>query len=285
MKIKVSTDSTADIPERHIEELGIPVMALTLIIDGKEYRDNVDMHPLEFYDILEKSKELPSHSQPTVAEVEEFFRSALDDDTETLIHVCINAKGSGTYVSAVTAAENLMNSPEYRGKLSIRVIDSTTYSMGYGIPVILGARMARDGAEPDAIEDFIRDWTVNSRPTFVPLDLRCVKKSGRVSAAAAFLGDAVGLKPIITFEDGDAKIIGKARGENKAIQTLMDILKNDRKPGTPYAIILGDNPEASEKFKKLWDGALDQPPFEIYQIGCIISVNAGANMVGVIYRK
>ena len=76
--------------------------------------------------------------------------------------------------------------------------------------------MVLSGASVDEVISHIHERLEHTRPIFIPLNLRCVKKSGRISPAAAFVGDAIGLKPLITFEDGEAKIIGKARGEHKA---------------------------------------------------------------------
>ena len=96
--------------------------------------------------------------------------------------------------------------------MNIHIIDSKTYSMAYGMPVIRAAQMVKEGATVEEILSEINDWLENVGVLFVPLNLKFVKKSGRVSAAAAFVGDALGLKPIITFEDGDSKVLNKIRG-------------------------------------------------------------------------
>ena len=132
--------------------------------------------------------------------------------------------------------------------------------------------------------DHIEEWLAHSRPVFVTLDLRCVKKSGRVSPAAAFVGDLVGMKPVITFEDGEAKIIGKARGERKAISALVDRCMRERRPNTNYAIVYGYNTEALELLKKACAEVLEMPPIAEYQVGCVISINTGPNMIGILYR-
>ena len=85
--------------------------------------------------------------------------------------------------------------------------------MGYGWAVVQGAKMAIGGAAPQEVVDYIQDWVDHVRVVFAPLDLRFAKKSGRVSAAAAFVGEALGLKPIMTFTDGESKILAKVRGE------------------------------------------------------------------------
>ena len=153
-----------------------------------------------------------------------------------------------------------------------------------GIPVIEGAQLAKGGASVQEVINHIEEWLSHSRPVFVALDIRCVKKSGRISPVAAFVGDTIGLKPIITFEDGDAKIIDKARGERKAISALVKRCMNERRPGSGYALVYGYNTKAFELLKETYANIMDKPPIAEYQVGCVISINTGPNIVGIIYR-
>lgn len=119
--------------------------------------------------------------------------------------------------------------------------------------------MIQDGANVKETVSHIEEWLAHSRPMFVPLDLKCVKKSGRISPAAAFVGDALGLKPLITFENGEAKIVGKARGEKNALALLLDICMKERKAGSNYAIVYGNNGEAHKKLREMCKKAMDYP--------------------------
>ena len=284
-KIKIGTDSTADIPKAMCEELNISVLPLTILTGEKEYSDGVDIAPAEFYKIIDTSKKLPVSSQVATHLYLALYEQTWNEGYTDLIQVTINAKGSGTYQAAVLSRTMFYEEhPEAEGQLAIRIIDSKTYSMGYGIAVIEGARLARAGASVQKVIDHIEEWLAHSRPVFVTLDLRCVKKSGRISPAAAFMGDAVGLKPIITFENGEAKIIGKARGEAKAISALVDICKKERRPDTNYALVYGSNSEAFARLQEACAEFMDRPPLAEYPVGCVISINTGPNMVGILYR-
>lgn len=284
-KIKIATDSTADIPKSFRKELNISVLPLTILAGGKEYRDGVDITPSEFYRIIDESKELPVSSQVASVLYLELFEESWKAGYSDLIQVTLNSKGSGTYQAAILS-RNLFyeEHPEAKEQLAIHIIDSKTYSMGYGIAVIEGAQLAKAGASVQKVIDHIEERLAHSRPVFVTLDLRCVKKSGRISPAAAFVGEAVGLKPIITFEDGDAKIIGKARGERKAISALVERCMKERRPGTNYAIVYGYNTEALELLREACAQVMDKPPMAEYQVGCVISINTGPNMIGILYR-
>lgn len=284
-KIRIGTDSTADIPQSFCEELNISVLPLTILADGKEYRDGVDITPEEFYRILDGSERLPVSSQVAAVSYQELFKETWKEGYTDLIQVTINSKGSGTYQAAVLSRDLFYEEhPEAKEQLAIHLIDSRTYSMGYGISVIEGARMIRDGATAEQVIAHIEEWLRHSRPVFVPLNLRCVKKSGRISPAAAFVGDALGLKPIITFEDGEARIMDKARGERKAIAKLVETCLRERRPGTNYALVHGKNEEAYARLKEACAQALDQPPVAEYPVGCVIAINTGSDMVGILYR-
>ena len=284
-KIKISTDSTADIPQSFCEELNISVLPLTVVADEKEYRDGVDITPQEFYRIIDASKKLPVSSQVASVLYTELFEETWKAGYTDLIQVTINSKGSGTYQAAVLSRDLFYEEhPEAKEQLSIHLIDSQTYSMAYGIGVIEGAQMVRQGASVAEVIAHIEEWLAHTRPLFVPLNLRCVKKSGRISPAAAFAGDAIGLKPLITFEAGEAKIIGKVRGERKAISALVEQCQKERRPGTNYALVYGSNQEAFRALKEACAQIMDQPPIAEYPVGCVIAINTGPDMIGILYR-
>lgn len=285
-KIKISTDSTADIPQSFCKKLNIGVLPLTVITeDGTEYRDGLDITPAEFYQILDTAAKLPISSQVSSALYMALYEQAWKDGYTDLIHISINAKGSGTYQAAVLTRDLFFEEhPAAKQALNIHLINSKTYSMTYGIPVIEAAQMVQARASVEQITAHLEEWLAHTRPMFVPLNLKCVKKSGRISPAAAFVGDALGLKPLITFEEGDAKIVGKVRGEQKAIETLVNTCLKERKPGSNYCIVYGNNREAYHRLKEACAKVMDQPPLTDYEVGCVISINTGPNMIGLIYR-
>lgn len=132
--------------------------------------------------------------------------------------------------------------------------------------------------------DFIQDWLDHVRVIFAPLDLRFAKKSGRISAVAAFMGEALGLKPVMTFVDGESKILSKVRGEKNVISTIVDLGQKDRRPGTPYLLIRGNNREQSDRIQEACQAAWGEKAALEYPIGGVVSINAGPNLVGVVYR-
>ena len=284
-KIKIATDSTADIPKNFCGELNISVLPLTVLANEKEYRDGVEITPQEFYRIIDESQKLPVSSQVASILYTKLFEETWKSGYTDLIQVTLNSKGSGTYQAAVLSRSLFYEEhPEAKEQLAIHIIDSKTYSMAYGIGVIEGAQMAQSGASVEKVIAHIQEWLEHTRPVFIPLNLRCVKKSGRISPAAAFVGDAIGLKPMITFEDGEAKIIGKAMGERKAITALVDQCQKERRPGTNYALVYGNNAAAFTALKGACAQTMDKPPIAEYPVGCVIAINTGPDMVGILYR-
>ena len=285
-KIKIFTDSTSDIPKKIQEEYGIEVLPLTILDGEDEYADGISMTPYEFYDFLESKEKLPSTSRPTPGKFTNVYMKAWKEGYSDFIYVSINSKGSSTYQGAVLEMEDFYEeNPNAKDDINIHVIDSLTYSMGYGFAVIEGAKAIRDGKDAKEVIEIIKNWLSKCRIYFVPMNLKYVKKSGRVSAAAAFVGDALGLKPVITFEDGESKVISKIRGEKKIVSEISKMVMENREKNTPYIIATSMNKEFGEKFVSSVSEAIGQAPDVVFPVGAIISINSGPDVVGVIFRE
>lgn len=286
MRIRISTDSTADIPASLREDLDIAVLPLTILTEGAEYRDGYDISPEEFYPLLDAEDKLPMSAQVNPYQYAELFEQSWKAGCTDLIHTALNSKGSSTWQSAIQARDLFYEDhPEAKDAFHIHIIDSLNYSMGYGWAVIEAARRARDGASVEEIIAGIRDWVDNVRVAAVPLNLKCVRKSGRISAAAALIGDAVGIKPVITFEGGEVKTLSKIRGRKRAVSALIDLCKAERKPGTPYVVARAADGEEAARLMQAAREDLDQPPELMFYLGCVITINIGPEAIGIIYHK
>ena len=284
-RIKFSTDSAADIPVSLREELNIQVLPFPIAMGDRELSDGFDFTPEEFYDMLLAAPKIPTHAQLNPYVFTELFEQAWEEGYTDLIHTSINSKGSATCSNAFQARGDFYRDhPEAEGTFHIHIIDALNYTMGYGWPVVQGARMAAGGAQAREVVDYIQDWVDHVRVIFSPLDLRFAKKSGRVSAAAAFVGEALGLKPVMTFTGGESKILAKVRGEKAVTAKLADMCKHERRPGTPYLMIQGNNEEQSGRLLDACRQELGEEPALSFHIGGVIAINAGPNLVGVIYR-
>ena len=280
------TDSAADIPRALREELGIQVLPFPIAMGPREFQDGFDFTPEEFYPMLLKAAQIPTHAQLTPFVFGQCFQAAFQGGSQALIYIAINAKGSATYQNALQAREEFYDDyPEARSSFRIYILDSRTYTMGYGWAVVQGARMAQAGAGEDEIVAYLQDWIDHVRVLFAPLDLRFAKKSGRVSAAAAFVGDALGFKPIMTFEAGDSKVLSKVRGEKNVVPALLELCEKTRQPGTPYLVIKGSNQEQAARLAEESAARFGAPADMVYPVGGVIAINAGPNLIGLVYRE
>ena len=284
-KIKLITDSAADIPRPIREELGIQVLPFPIAMGDREYKDGFDFTPQEFYQMLLSAPQIPTHAQLNPYLFSQCFEQAFEQGYTDLIYTCINSKGSATFQNAVQARDEFYEDhPQAKESFHIHLIDSRTYTMSYGWAVMEGAKLAAAGGSAEEIVVAIQDWVDHVRVVFAPLDLRFAKKSGRVSAAAAFVGEALGLKPIMTFENGDSKILSKVRGERNVLAALLDLCQKERQKGSPYLLIRAGNDEQADKLKQACVEAMGEEPAMEFFIGGVIAINAGPNLVGLIYR-
>ena len=282
--IKFTTDSAADIPAALREELSIQVLPFPIAMGDKELADGFDFTPQEFYGMLLSAPQVPTHAQLNPYVFTQCFEEAWKEGYTDLIHTSINSKGSATYGNALQAREEFYEDhPEARDTFHIYIIDSHNYTMSYGWPVLEGARMAAAGKGAEEIAAYIQDWVDRARVIFAPLDLRFAKKSGRISAAAAFMGEALGLKPIMTFADGESKILSKVRGEKNVISTLVGLCGKERRADSPLLLIRAGNGEQADKLAQACRQELGQEPNMTYYIGGVIAINAGPNLVGLLY--
>lgn len=285
-RIKFLTDSAADIPAKYCKDLDIMVMPFPIIAGDKEYKDGVDFTPQKFYDFLLKQEQIPSHSQFTPYQFTEVYENIWAEGYSNLIYTAINAKGSATYNNALLAREEFYEEhPEAKEDFTIYIVDSRTYTMAYGWGVVQAAQMASCGAGAEICVAAIQDWCDNVRVLFTPMDLSFAKKSGRISAAAAFLGEKLGLHPIMTFEDGESKSLSKIRGDKNVIPMMLSMMQKNREEGSPYLLIYAQNKEMNKALSKTFTEELQEKPAAEYYIGGVISINAGPNLIGVIYRE
>lgn len=284
--IKFVTDSAADIAPDVQKELDIQVLSFPIAMGDREYQDGVDFTPDEFYEKLLAAPQIPTHAQLTPFVFTECYEQAYENGYTHLIYISINSKGSATYQNSIQAREEFYEDhPEAKDTFRITIINSRSYTMAYGWAVVQGAKMGATGGDPEEIAAYIQDWVDHVRVLFCPLDLRFAKKSGRVSAAAAFVGDALGLKPIMTFENGDSKVLTKVRGEKNVIPAMLELCQKTRQEDTPYLVIRGNNAAQAQALTDACTQTLGAAPNLVYPIGGVIAINAGPNLIGIIYRE
>ena len=284
-KIKILTDSASDITKEQENELDIKVMCFPVTVDGVGYRERVDFTNEEFYEMLDRSASIPTTAQITTFEFVEAYKEFYEAGYTDVIHVTISSTGSNTYNSALMAKESFFEeNPDAKEKFRITVIDGLNYTGVYGYPVVQAAIKAQKGTPADEIIAYLNDWVASAEVFFAPYTLEYVKKSGRVSCAAAFVGEVLGLRPIIKIVDGVASTVEKVRGEKNIPAKLIECAVSEMVPQTPYIIIKGSMEEQSAELAAMMTKRLGYPPEAVWQIGAAIACNAGHKLTGIIIK-
>ena len=214
-KTAVVTDSTAYIPEEMMQDLPLHSIPLQVIWGGETFRDGIDIQPMELYTRLKHAKVMPSTSQPSPAAFEQVYNSLLEENFD-IISIHISDKLSGTIASAIQAKQNIQSE-------RIAIIDSESASMGLGFVALEVARAAQNGASFDDCLQLTKKIVPTSNAIFTVSTLEFLHRGGRIGGASAFLGTALGVKPILALKDGKIIAIEKVRTMTKAIDRLLDI--------------------------------------------------------------
>lgn len=281
--VRIITDSGCDI-SREIEEKYsglLVIMPFDITIDGKTYVDRKDFTPQEFYKLLKENEEIPKTSQITSLRFEEKYRELYAEGVREIIVDVINGAGSQTYSNAIMAKNAV---EEDCPELKIYTVDSRTYTLGYGYPITEACRKLAEGQSAESAAAYLEDWAKHSEEYIIGFDLRHMKKSGRITAAASFLGELMGLKPIIQLVEGKTEVLKKARGEKAAIDAAVEIIAANAIPQTPYSIITTVRPELEKELIDKLTKRLGSAPAMVEPTGVVVACNAGPDFIGVIIR-
>ena len=283
MKIKFITDSASDILIDDEKKYDIDVKTFDITLGDKSLCERVDFTPQEFYEMIDKSEHLPKTSQITVIRFEEKLEKYYNEGYDAIIMVIINSTGSQTYENAVLAKNNFIEAhPD--SKMRIEVLDSHCYSLGYGYPVIEAVKKAQAGQSVDMIVAYLEDMFNCCEIYIIGFGLRHMKKSGRINAAAAFLGELMGLKPLISLIDGESAVVKKCRGEKAAITDAVEYISKRATPGTPWEILRTTMTDQENEFIRLYSQKVGRPPEMESYSGAAVASNAGPQMIGIIIR-
>lgn len=229
-KVAIVTDSTAYIPESHLQRLNISVVPLLVIWGDETYQDGVDMSPNEFYVRLEKTKDIPTTSQATVISMKNTFDQLLDSGYDVL-GIFISSKLSGTLDSALQAREMLQ-----KGKEKIALVDSMATTMAMGWPVLSAARAAQAGENLAACKAMAEKTRDHTGVIFVVETLEYLRRGGRIGGAQAMLGNLLKVKPLLELQEGRIEPIEKIRTKRKALERMLDLAEEKMKGNSPIRL-------------------------------------------------
>ncbi len=280
MAIKIIVDSASDITQEEAKEMGITVVPIEITFGEQVYFDGVDLLTEEFYNKLTSSKTLPTTSQINPYRWEEVFKEETKNGDE-VVAVILSSKLSGTYNSACEAAKNVKG---------VYVVDSLSATIGERMLVEYALELSKSGKTAEEIKTEL-DEVKNKLCIKAIVDtLEYLKKGGRVSAATAFIGGMLNVKPLIAVIGGEVKSIAKAMGTKKAFKTLTEVIKAEGEVDfeKPCGMIWsGNDKSAMDKYKEeqavIFEGANKEIPEHI--IGSTIGVHVGPGAVGFAFFK
>lgn len=284
-RIKFIADTASDIPDAELLEYNIDMPSVPIAIDGQEFFERKSFSIKEFYKVLAGCAEIPKTSRVPVADYVACYKAAYEQGYSDVISVTINAGGSGTYTSSKMAVDVFFREmPQAKGRINIHVVDSQTYSIAYGYPVITAAQMARDGKTVPQILDYLDDYFSHMEIYLACYSLKYAKYSGRIGAAAAFVGEVLGLRPIIAMVGGTTKTVAKVRGESKVIGELLRIAMENCTDTSAQFLVIGGSDEAHvAELQALAQKKLKRS-VPLYYAGASIVINAGPEIAALVIR-
>lgn len=278
------TDSASDIDKATESKYDLKVIDFKVTVDGDTFLTRQKYSKEEFYDVVEKANSIPGTSQVPPLEFEEVYLEQIKKGYDKLIVVTINSKGSGTFNNANLAITMLFDDhPELESKVQIVVIDGVGYTGFYGQVVIDGCEMIKKGQSFDKIVNMCQKRLPRRKIYFGMYSLKFAGKSGRIPSAAAFIGEALAIKPIMKICDNQIATAKKVHGDRKIIKTIIELTDADIKKGTPYSIVYGSDPTVKDEMEKAATEYFGYPPVSLYRIGAAIAINAGPKVIGLIF--
>lgn len=279
-KVAIVTDSTAYIPSSLMNGHNISVVPLQVVWGGKTYLDGVEIQPSQFYEQLKTAKVMPTTSQPTPAAFEAIYKNLLASGYD-IFSIHISSKLSGTLDSATQAKAAFPGA-------KIELFDSEATSMALGFQLLAVARAIEQGATLQECKAVAEKALSLTGVLFAVSTLEFLHRGGRIGGAAAFLGTALNLKPILELRDGKIEAVERVRTMGKAIDRLLDLLQERIGKRTPVrlAALHANAPqEASQLLESARErfNISDVREAVITEVSPVIGVHAGPGTVGIAF--
>lgn len=276
-KIRIITDSGSDLLQNALP--GITVLPMAVRFGSTEYRDGINLSPAEFYEKLTESDTLPQTSLISPAVFADAFGEAVAQG-ETVVAVTISGALSGTYQSAVLAAE------EFPGK--VFVVDSRLVAAGEQALVLRARQLADSGCSAAEAAAKLEAEKGDIHILALLDTLEYLQKGGRISKGVAFVGGMLSIKPVVSMRDGEVALIGKARGSRNGNNYLMQEIAKTSGLDFSRPLCLGYTGTEDSLLQKyiadsraLWEGHEDA--LRISHIGPTIGTHVGPGAIAVAF--
>ncbi|MGD9148599.1 MAG: DegV family protein [Anaerolineae bacterium] len=281
--MQIVTDSGTDVglTEEEMADLNVHVVPLVVTLDGKSYREGVDVETEEFYRLLEESDGLPVTSQPSAGEFAETYRRLADGDPDILsIHMTSGL--SGTFNAARTGAEMV---PE----ANVTLVDTKTLSAAAGWQVRAAAQAFKAGWPRDKVLALMERIGAASESIYTLDDLKYLIHGGRISHMKGLIASVLRLKPLIGVEkvNGTYVQLGQARTFKRAVRELVELIGQKHEPGSSLLVqvLHSHNPDGAAMLRNLVDQRFDCTWLPLGPMSLVLGAHTGPSMVGVAYAS
>lgn len=279
-KVLVVTDSTADIPKKVVEELGIKVVPLKVHFGEETDLDGVTINADQFYTKLKSAEKLPTTSQPSPLDFVNVYKELAEGHEDVhIISIHISSALSGTFQSAAIAQNMLEES------VKVTVVDSRKASYAIGSIVVSVAERARAGASFEECMNLTNYLVENTFVYFLVDTLQYLQKGGRIGKASAVLGTLLNIKPILSLDEmGEVYAKEKIRGNKKAFSRIIELLHDHAKAykkvrlGVAHAATLPDAEEAAATIKQ----EFGVESVLLTDIGAVIGTHVGQGTIAIV---
>lgn len=250
-KVAVVTDSNSGITQSQAKEMGVFVLPMPFNVDGKDYFEDIDLSQEQFYELLVGKSDIHT-SQPSPENVMNLWRDILKDYDE-IVHIPMSSGLSGSCQSAMM----LSREDEFEGK--VFVVDNQRISVTMRQSVLDAQELIKRGKSAAEIKDILLKDKFNSSIYIMLNTLYYLKKGGRITPAAAALGELLKLKPVLQIQGEKLDAYTKARTSAQGKTAMMTAIRNDIinrfggleiGPDVHLAIAHTQNAEAAEALKK-----------------------------------
>lgn len=273
--IKLICDSLSDIPKELIDKYDIHVVPLTVIFDGKEYIDGIDLSKQEFYKMLRNSEDMPKTSQCTYIQFRDAFKKYLNKGND-ILYIGGSSVASGTFQSAMMAKNDLDG--------NIYMVDTQNLSIGSGCLLLSAAEMLERKVDIKDILNHLENLKESVKVLFTVDTLEYLQKGGRISLAKATIGNMLNIKPVLAIEEGLVKPIDQVRGKKQVVSKILSLIKeNFGEDLTNKRIILGfgDNDKEFNSFVEKLKEKFKVDEIISVNVSTCICAHSGPGIIGI----
>jgi DegV family protein with EDD domain len=216
MSIKLMADSTCDLSQEIIDKYNISVAPLIVNIDGKEFRDKIDIQTDEFYNKLETYKNPPTTSMPSPDSYIKCILEAEENEFTEILCICMSSGTSGSYQGAIIA-KDLYFTKYPESKITFEVIDSVSMSHGSGWLTMKCAMLLQKGYSFQQLIEYCEAVKYRIKHLLSVDDLENLIRSGRIGGTSAIIGKVLNIKPIMSMKNTKGTVIAKKRGHKQVL--------------------------------------------------------------------